>query len=182
LNAIVTVVELRPSAELVGRAREHEITLLTGNATLDETLNLSNMPEARCAVVVTDNDATNLEIGLGARARQAGIPVIMRVTEARFAAAIRAQFEIRRAFSATALASPLFSDLAESGAARGRVGFGERTYRLEEHQAGSTDRSATPLAAVGEGGRIRAVRDWSAITPIDTVLTIKPGHASAPTA
>ena len=102
------------------------------------------MPEARCAVVVTDNDATNLEIGLGARARQAGIPVIMRVTEPRFAAAIRAQFEIRRAFSATALASSLFSDLAESKAARGRVAFGNGTYRLEEHQAGSADRSAAP--------------------------------------
>ena len=122
--------------------------------------------------MAADNDAINLEIGLGARARQAGIPVIMRVAEPRFAAAIRAQFEIRRAFSATALASPLFSDLAESDAARGRVTFGTDVYRLAEHDAGSADRGATPIAAVGSNGRVRAIPDWSVVEPMDTVLTM----------
>lgn len=172
LNAIVTVVELRPAPELIARARARDISLLTGDGALDETMDLSNVSAARCAVVVTDSDATNLEIGLGARARRPGIPVIMRVAQPRFAAAIRKQFEIRRAFSVIALASSAFSDLAGSEAARGRVRFDTATYRLEERSAADADRAAMPLAAAREGARARAVTGWDAIEPDERVLTM----------
>jgi Trk K+ transport system NAD-binding subunit len=171
LDAIVTVVELEPAPQLVARARAREISLLTGNGALDETLELSNVQAARCAVVVTDSDATNLEIGLGARARRAGIPVIMRIAEPRFAAAIRKQFEIRRAFSMTALASSAFSDLAESEAARGRVSFDGKTYRLEERPSTEADRGGVLLAAA-DTARARAVGTWNGIEPDERVLLI----------
>jgi Trk K+ transport system NAD-binding subunit len=172
LDAIVTVVELEPSPQLVARARAREISLLTGNGALDETLDLSNAQAARCAVVVTDSDATNLEIGLGARARRPGIPVIVRIAEPRFAAAIRKQFEIRRAFSMTALASSAFSDLAESDAARGRVSFDGKTYRLEERPSAEADRAGLVLAAASSDTGARAVRTWSGIEPDERVLVI----------
>jgi len=177
LGAIVTVVEVTPSPELVARARARHISLLTGNGALDETLELSNVRAARAAVVVTDGDATNLEIGLGARALCPDIPVIMRIAAPRFAAAIRKQFEIRRTFSATALASPAFCDLAASQAARGRVTFGGTTFRLEERPHAAADRSATPLAAARTSAHARAVRDWSSVGSDDRVLVMLPASA-----
>jgi len=178
LGAIVTVVEVTPSPELVARARARLISLLTGNGALDETLELANVRAARCAVVVTDGDATNLEIGLGARALRADIPVIMRIAEPRFAAAIRKQFEIRRAFSATALASPAFSDLAGSPAARGRVSFGGTTYRLEERARTAADEDAIPLAAARGSAHARAVYDWNAVGTDERVLIMRSASAA----
>lgn len=173
LRANVTVVEPKPTPELLRRARSRSINLLTGDGTVDDTLDMCNVAAARSAVVVTHDDATNLEIGFGARARRSEIPVIMRIAEPSFAAAIRNHFEIRRAFSATALAASAFSDLVDSHNARGRLTFGGRSYRIAEFaSAASADRSAVPIAAAGAGGAVRAVRDWNDVNPDDAVLVI----------
>jgi len=173
LGALITVVESAPTPELVRRARARQINLLTGDGTRDDTLDSCNLAAARSVVVVTDSDTTNLEIGFGARARQAGIPVIMRVAEPGFAEAIRKQFEIRRAFSATALAAPAFADLVASPAARGRVTFGGRSFRVVEHtSAAQADRDLLPVAAASPGGSVRVVRAWSEVRPDDAVLAL----------
>lgn len=172
LHALVTVVELNPTPELLRRARSREISLLTGDGTLDATLDLCNLASARSIVVATDKDATNLEVGFGARARRSDIPVIMRVTEPAFAGAIRKHFEIRRAFSQVALASPALADLVASPAARGRVAFGERSYRVAECASGvEAARVGMPIAANAKG-RTRIVRSWNDVETDDTVLVL----------
>ncbi len=173
LGALITVVELKPTAELLRRARTREISLLTGDGTLDDTLDLCNLSEARSAVVVTDSDANNLEIGFGARARRGDIPVIMRIAEPPFAAAIRKHFEIRRAFSATALASSVFSDLVGSPCARGRVAFGGRSYRIAEYVSpAAAELSGIVVAAARPGESPRVVRDWEDVNDDDSVLVL----------
>jgi Trk K+ transport system NAD-binding subunit len=174
LRVRITVVELKPTPELVRRARGREISLLTGDGTLDDTLDLCNLATARSAVVVTDSDATNLEVGFGARARRSDIPVIMRVAEPAFAAAIRVHFEIRRVFSATALASSAFSDLVDSPAARGRVSFGAQTYRIVEYAvATDADRRAMVVAACAANEPLRLVRSWDDVAAGDAVLALR---------
>ncbi len=173
LGALITVVELKPTPELLRRARTREISLLTGDGTLDDTLDLCNLGEARSTVVVTDSDANNLEIGFGARARHGDIPVIMRIAEPPFAAAIRKHFEIRRAFSAAALASSVFSDLVATPSARGRVAFGGRAFRVTEHvSASSAQRDGTVVAAARPGESPRAVRGWEDVNDDDAVLVL----------
>lgn len=179
-GASVTVVELNPAPALIARARAGNINLLTGDGSLDETLDIANVRAARSAVVVTDNDATNLEIGLGARALRGDIPVIMRIAEPRFAAAIRTQFGIRRTFSGTALASSAFSDLARSPAARGRVALQGTTFRLQQHHAAHADRRGFPLAAAAGEAPARAVSGWPEVMPDDVVLVMVPNDI-APT-
>ena len=175
LDARVTVVELNPTPELLRRARAREINLLTGDGTVDDTLEMCNVADARSAVVVTHNDATNLEIGFGARARRSDIPVIMRIAEPSFAAAIRNHFEIRRAFSAAALAASALSDLVDSATARGRLTFGGRSFRIAEYPAGeSAGRSGTPIAAA-RGSDVRPVRHWNDVGPDESVLVISGG-------
>jgi Trk K+ transport system NAD-binding subunit len=175
LGAAVTVVELHPAPELLRRARSHEISLLTGDATLDDTIDLCNLAEARSTVVVTDSDSTNLEVGFGARARRDDIPVIMRVNEPEFAAAIRRHFEIRRAFAATALAASVFADLVAHPTARGRVTVGGRTYRVEEYvDAATGDRSTTAIAAAPPDGTVRAIDGWKDVAAGEGVLALRP--------
>lgn len=172
LHALVTVVELTPTPELLRRARSREISLLTGDGTLDATLDLCNLKSARSIVVATDKDATNLEVGFGARARKGDIPVIMRVTEPAFARAIRRHFEIRRAFSPVALASAALADLVTSPAARGRVSFAERSYRVAEFAGGAeAARAGMPIAAHAKG-RTRVVRSWNDVEAGETVLVL----------
>jgi Trk K+ transport system NAD-binding subunit len=173
IHAVVTVVERNPTPELLRRARSREINLLTGDGTLDATLDLCNLGQARSAIVVTDSDSTNLEIGFGARARRSTIPVIMRIAEPGFAAAIRKHFEIRRAFSAAALAASAISDLVVTPSARGRVSFAGRSFRIAEYPAGSDlARDGTPLAAARTAGSVRAVRAWSDVGADDAVLVL----------
>lgn len=172
LHAIVTVVELNPTPELLRRARSREISLLTGDGTLDATLDLCNLGAARAIVVATDKDATNLEVGFGARARNNHVPVVMRVTEPAFARAIRHHFEIRQAFSQVALASSALADLVASAAARGRVAFAERSFRVAELAAGAHDaRIGMPIAAHAKG-RTRLVGSWDDVLLDDTVLVL----------
>ena len=173
LGALITVVELKPTPELLRRARTREISLLTGDGTLDDTLDLCNLGEARSTVVVTDSDANNLEIGFGARARHGDIPVIMRIAEPPFAAAIRKHFEIRRAFSAAALASSVFSDLVATPSARGHVTFGGRSFHITEHvSASSAQRDGMVVAAARPGESPRAVRTWEDVNDDDAVLVL----------
>ena len=130
------------------------------------------MRAARCAVVVTDSDATNLEIALGARARRGDIPVIMRVAEPHFAAMIRRQFQIRRAFSATALASAMFCDLIRSSTARGRVNVAGKTFSLEERPSATESRDGVLRAAARDSSHPRQVTDWSEVGPDEVVLVM----------
>jgi Trk K+ transport system NAD-binding subunit len=151
LGALITVVELDPTPELLRRARFRQISLLTGDGTQDETLDLCNIEKARSTVAVTDKDATNLEVGFGARARRGDIPVIVRVAEPSFATAIRKHFEIRRAFSAAALASGVFADLVGSARARGRISFGDRSYSIAEYDsANKVPEHGTIVATSGD--------------------------------
>ncbi len=173
LGALVTVVELQPQSHLLRKARSRHINLLTGDGAHDQTLDFSNVRSARCAVVLTDADMTNLEIGLGARARDPEIPLIMRIAEPRLATSIRDQFGIRRTFSATALASSAFADLAFSATARGRVSFAGTTYRLAETSAENADRTANPLAVSRPGDEPMTVASWDDVRPGDVVLTMR---------
>lgn len=173
IKAAVTVVERRPAPELLRRARTREIDLLTGDGALDDTLDLCNLGAARSAVVVTNSDATNLEIGFGARARNAEVPVIMRIAEPAFAAAIRKHFEIRHAFSAASLVASAMADLVISKHARGRVDVAGVSFRVAEYDAASEpDRSGKPIAAARGDGKVRIVRDWSEVAADDAVLTL----------
>ena len=173
LGALITVVELNPTPELLRRARVREISLLTGDGTLDDTLDLCNLSEARSTVVVTDKDATNLEIGFGSRVRHPGIPVIMRIAQPSYATAVRKHFEIRRTFSATALASGVIADLVDSVTARGRVSFGGRSYDIVEYPEGQVASTGGMLiAACAAKGQTRVVNNWSEVHRDDTVLVL----------
>jgi voltage-gated potassium channel Kch len=108
----LVVVEATPDAAMVERARDLGFDLLTGDASRDDTLDLCNLEAAHSLIALTNVDTLNLEIALGARARNPNMPIVLRIAEASFAASIARHFDFRTTYSAAALAAPAFAGLA----------------------------------------------------------------------
>jgi hypothetical protein len=83
--------------------------LLTGDASRDATLDLCNLNAAHGLIALTNVDTLNLEIALGARARNPTMPIVLRIAEASFAESIARHFEFETTYSAAALAAPPLS-------------------------------------------------------------------------
>lgn len=93
LGKRLVVIETAPDPALVERARERQFDLLTGDASRDAALDLCRLEAADGLVALTNVDTLNLEIGLGARARNPTMPIVLRIADASFAASIARHFE-----------------------------------------------------------------------------------------
>ena len=81
---------------------------------------------------MTNVDTLNLEIALGARARNPDMPIVLRIAEAAFAASIADHFQLETTFSVAALAGPVFCRLSRLPGARGRIAFGGQEFGIAE--------------------------------------------------
>ena len=173
----LVVVETRPDPAMVERAQDGGFDLLTGDASRDETLELCNLRAAHSLVALTNIDTLNLEIALGARARNPTMPAVLRIAEATFAASIARHFDLQTTFSVAALAAPAFASLVRSNGARGRVGFANSEFEISEvptEQArAAIAAGAVPLAAAHDGN-FMLVRGIDDLAPEDTVLLMTP--------
>jgi len=132
LGREVVVVERNPHSDVVELARSRQIDLLTGDATSDATLDLCNIPHAAAVIALTDSDAGNLEVALGAKRYRDAIPVVLRVGEGAFALSIARHFGLRNTFGTAQLAGPAFAALARAPGVRGFVTIGEVEYTISE--------------------------------------------------
>lgn len=182
----LVVVEVRPDPAMVEQARDQGFDLLTGDASRDETLELCNLRAAHSLVALTNVDTLNLEIALGARARNPTMPIVLRIAEASFGASIARHFDFRTTFSVAAMAAPAFASLLRSDGARGRVAFAEREFEISEVAAGdarlAVAAGAVPLAAA-RNGEFMLVGDLDELASGDLVLLMTPlAAAQAPPA
>ena len=119
----------------------------------------------------------NLEVALGARARNATLPVVMRIGDAAFASSIGRHFDIDTTFATAGLAAPAFAGLAATAGARGRVTIGDLTYGVSERVVTTPDELAgidiVPLWA-WRGGRLVAARTAGDLRPGDRLLYMIP--------
>ncbi|MBV9438818.1 MAG: NAD-binding protein [Candidatus Eremiobacteraeota bacterium] len=174
----IVVVETAPDPRLVELSRSRRLELLTADATRDSTLDMCNLANARAVVAVTQSETANLEIALGARARNAELPVVMRVADDAFAASISRQFSEIKTISTTALAAPTFAMLSRFPGTRGRIAFGDDTYNVGERQQGEVP--APPPAdhcialAVWRRGEFLHIDSFDEMQPFDRLLFIVP--------
>jgi voltage-gated potassium channel Kch len=164
----LVVVEQNPDAALVERARDRGFDLLTGDASRDDTLDLCNLGAAHSLVALTNVDTLNLEIALGARARNPSMPIVLRIAEADFAASIARHFQFETTFSVAALAGPVFAGLSRMPGARGRLTFEGREFAIAEFALDRAidqelPRLAIPLAAANEDGEFILIRDFAGL-------------------
>jgi voltage-gated potassium channel Kch len=174
----LVVVEATPDPAMVERARDLGFDLLTGDASRDDTLDLCNLDAAHSLISLTNVDTLNLEIALGARARNPSMPIVLRIAEASFAASIARHFDFRTTYSAAALAAPAFAGLARMPGARGRIivegrEFAIGEYRLHGEGGSEVPRGAIALA-VARDEDLALIHDFSGLDPSDQVLALTP--------
>ncbi len=172
----LVVVEANPDAAMVERARDLGFDLLTGDASRDETLDLCNLAAAHSLISLTNVDTLNLEIALGARARNPSMPIVLRIAEASFAASIARHFDFRTTYSAAALAAPAFAGLARMPGARGRITIDGQEFAIAELPLDTelaALRSAIPIATARDGG-IELIHDFAGLAAGASVLAMIP--------
>jgi hypothetical protein len=119
----------------------------------------------------------NLEIALGARARNPTMPIVLRIAEASFAESIARHFEFETTFSAAALAAPAFVGLGRFPGSRGRVAFGGQEFAIGD--IGAEDFPWTPPPnvipiAVSREGKFEIAHDFETLGPGDRALVVVP--------
>jgi voltage-gated potassium channel Kch len=175
----IVVIEHHPDAALVERARDQGFDLLTGDASRDDTLDLCNLAAAHSLVALTNVDTLNLEIALGARARNPSMPIVLRIAEANLAASIARHFQFETTFSVAALAGPVFGGLAQFDGSRGRIAFDGGEFAIAEITIGPAAESelprlAIPLAATKGDGDFTLSRDVAGMPPGTKALILVP--------
>jgi Trk K+ transport system NAD-binding subunit len=176
LDKRLVVIELAPDAALVEWAREQHFDLLTGDASRDSTLDLCNLGAAHGLIALTNVDTLNLEIALGARARNATMPIVLRIAEASFAESIARHFGFETTYSAATLAAPAFVGLSRFPGSRGRVAFGGQEFAIGEIDAEgskSLPANAIPIA-VSREERCEITHALETIGPGEHILMLVP--------
>jgi Trk K+ transport system NAD-binding subunit len=178
LHQRVVVIDSSPDPAMLEMSRTRHIELLTGDATRDATLDLCNLANARGVVALIDSDTANLEVALGVRARNAHVPVVMRVQDDAFASSIARQFENIQTYSTTFLAAPAFAGLSRFPGTRGRIAFGNDTYTVGERVQGEVPQPppaehCIPLAVWRKGGFLH-IDAFEEMEPFDRLLFLVP--------
>jgi Trk K+ transport system NAD-binding subunit len=178
LGQKIVVVEANPDTAMVEASRTRKIELLTGDATSDGVLNLCNITNARAVVALTDSDTANLEVALGARARNPEIAVVMRVLDATFARSIARHFEAIRTYSTASLAAPAFAMLSRFPGTRGRISFGDDTYNVGERLQGEVPQPPPAEDCIALGvwrkGAFLHIDTFAEMEPYDRLLFLVP--------
>ena len=173
LGCTVVVVESAPKPEIVRGSRSRTFDLLTGDATKETTLDLCNVAQAAALVALTNSDTMNLEIALGARARNAALPIVMRVQHETFEKSVRRHFGIYRTYGTAALAAPVFVGLSKTAGMRGRVTIGDRDYRLIEADAGALPDERRVALCAWRNGQLTFLQTVQGIVPGERILLLE---------
>ena len=173
----VVVIEPRPDPGLVRLARRRDVDLLTGDAMRDDALDLCDIPHASAVLALTDNDAINVEIALGARARCADVPLVVRMENDAFADAVSELFGIAT-FSPSALTAPALAGLSRFPGTRGRVRYAGEDHTISQRSQGLMPQKppadvCIPLC-VWRNGLVVFIREFEQMKPYDELLFAVP--------
>ena len=177
LGKRLVVIEQSPDTAIVELARERRFDLLTGDASRDETLDLCNIDAAHSIVALTNVDTLNLEIALGARARNPTMPAVLRIAEPTFAASIARHFGFRTTFSVAALAAPAFVGMSRFPGSRGRIAYAGQEFALGEFIVDENlprPPEGAILLAASNNGEFRRAADFDALEPGQQALIMVP--------
>ena len=104
----VVAIEQRADNPFVPTARRLGAAVIVGDATVTQVLNEAHAATARSFVAATENELTNLEIGLLVRELHPQKRVVLRLTNSKLAQLLRTAASIRLAVSIPDLAAPAF--------------------------------------------------------------------------
>ncbi|MBL7254542.1 potassium channel family protein [Paractinoplanes lichenicola] len=109
LGLDVVAIDRDPKARGVKVAESLGVPVVTGDAAQEETLRAASIHHCQSLVVVSTNDAVNLQAALHARAAREDIRVVLRLFDDDFAQRVEAAFNINISRSVSRLCAPAFA-------------------------------------------------------------------------
>ncbi|MDE2571096.1 MAG: NAD-binding protein, partial [bacterium] len=110
LGASVVIVERNPDPALVAQARERGASIITGDATREQTLEYAGAATALGVVALAADDTTNLKIALTARALRNDLHVVLRFNNASLGRAVERRLRAGAVHALHDLAAPLVAE------------------------------------------------------------------------
>jgi Trk K+ transport system NAD-binding subunit len=108
----VVGIEQEPHSSLAERVRGWGVPIIEGDIRQREVLRRAGVPRARAVVICTNNDLANLDAALHCRELNPGVRLVLRLFDPELAHRVKDVFAIDEAFSASALAAPIFAGAA----------------------------------------------------------------------
>lgn len=108
----VVGVEQAANRNSVARVRALGVTVIEGDIRERDVLRRAGLARARAAVICSDNDLANLEAALNCRELNPGVRLVLRLFDADLARRVKDVLAIDEAYSASALAAPIFAGAA----------------------------------------------------------------------
>lgn len=110
----VVCIEINTASPFIAELHRLKVPVLIGNATNIEVLQQAQIDKAKAILAVTDNDLANIEVVLTAKEINSRIKTVLRMFDQKLAAKISNSLLVDAAFSASALAAPVFAQAALS--------------------------------------------------------------------
>ena len=108
----VVGIEQEPDTSLAERVRGWGVPIIEGDIRQREVLRKAGVARARAVVICTNNDMANLDAAMHCRDLNSSIRLILRLFDPELARRVKDVFAIDEAFSASALAAPIFAGAA----------------------------------------------------------------------
>jgi voltage-gated potassium channel len=108
----VVGIEIDPQGEFVQRVMALKAPVIFGDATHSDVLRQAGVERASSLITCSQNDLTNLEIALVARELRPDIHIVLRMFDHDMGQKMAHGFNIKTAFSTSALAAPAFARAA----------------------------------------------------------------------
>ncbi len=118
----VTVIESDVNGRFMPTIYALRVPTIIGDAKLERTLRDAGLHAAKALISVTNNDLTNLEIGLNAKLLSPDTRVVLRIYDYLLAQALDERLDIHFAFSASAIAAEKLARFVESPVNPGSLG------------------------------------------------------------
>jgi Trk K+ transport system NAD-binding subunit len=161
-------------------ARELHIPYIIGDASNKATLGAASVRTCRALLVVSTDDATNLETALQGRAIKDDLRVVLRLFDGDFASRVQRAFGITMSRSVSFVAAPAFAAAMMERAVVGTIPVGRNVLLLAEVPVGAgSDLAGAPLAHAGEPGESRVIaimvdRRRSTVWTLEPQRTLQP--------
>ncbi|GAA4247333.1 potassium channel family protein [Dactylosporangium darangshiense] len=164
LGIEVVAVDRDEQARGVQVGRDLGLPVIIGDATNPDTLRNASVGTARCLVVVTTSDVTNLEAALLGRNLwrhpdpERRLRVVVRLFEEDFARRIKTAFDINLSRSVSYLAAPAFAASMVGGEVIDTIPVGRRVLLVAEvHVGAGSELEGKYFRDVNEAGKVRLV-------------------------
>jgi Trk K+ transport system NAD-binding subunit len=164
----MVVIDRNADARGIPVARELGVPYIIGEANRAETLRAASVQTCRALVVVSTDDAVNLETALRARSLKEDVRVVLRLFDGDFADRVQRAFGITISRSVSYLAAPAFAAAMLEREVVGTIPVGRRVLLIAEVPVcAGADLDGRPLAdayRVSETRIIGLVTDARATT------------------